>query len=117
MQLFKSVNGGRENILKFEPKHRRRVLLKGPADHVKNIFDNPYHGKLKCNIAYCGKTGTTQKIINGKSSHERHVPPSGGLFSANNHKIVITVLFTDARTAAGIAWGRVSAFVKACLPE
>jgi cell division protein FtsI/penicillin-binding protein 2 len=109
-QLFKSVNDGRENIMKFEPKIRRRVLSKGTADHVKNILNNPYYGKLKYDIAYCGKTGTTQKIINGKYSHERHVSSFSGFFPANNPKIVITVVVDDAHVKTGIAWGKVAAW-------
>ncbi|MDR0715524.1 MAG: penicillin-binding protein 2 [Puniceicoccales bacterium] len=109
-QLFKSVNDGQEILLKFEPKIRRRVLSKATADHVKNILNNPNYGKLKYDIAYCGKTGTTQKIINGKYSHERHVSSFSGFFPASNPKIVITVVVNDAKVKSGTAWGRVAAW-------
>jgi cell division protein FtsI/penicillin-binding protein 2 len=108
-QLFKSVDDGPTNMLKFEPKIRRRVLSKATADHVKNILDNPYYGKLKCGMTYCGKTGTSQKIVDGKYSHERHVGSFSGFFPADNPKIVITVVVDNAHVKSGLAWGKVVA--------
>jgi cell division protein FtsI/penicillin-binding protein 2 len=109
-QLFKSVDDGHGNILKFEHSVRRRVLSKETANHIKNILNNPYYGKLKNEITYCGKTGTTQKIINWKYSHERHVGSFSGFFPADNPKIVITVVVDDASVKSGIAWGKVVAW-------
>ncbi|MDR2720734.1 MAG: hypothetical protein LBB15_00400, partial [Puniceicoccales bacterium] len=89
---------------------RHRVLSKATADHLRNILNNPYYGKLKCNMAYCGKTGTTQKIINGKYSHNRHVGSFSGFFPADHPRIVITVVVDDAHVKSGLAWGRVVAW-------
>jgi cell division protein FtsI/penicillin-binding protein 2 len=109
-QLFRDVSDGREILLKFEPKIRRRVLSKTTADHLRNILNNPNHGKLKHGITYCGKTGTTQKIIGGKYSHEKHVSSFSGFFPANNPRIVITIVVDGAHVKSGIAWGRVAAW-------
>jgi cell division protein FtsI/penicillin-binding protein 2 len=109
-QLFKSVNAGQETILKFSPKIRHRVLSKATADRVRDILNNPYYSKLKCNMAYCGKTGTTQKIINGKYSHDRHVGSFSGFFPADHPRIVVTVVVDDAHVSSGLAWGRVVAW-------
>jgi cell division protein FtsI/penicillin-binding protein 2 len=108
-QLFRSVNDGSESILKFEPKIRRRVLSRSTADHVKNILNNPYYGKLKRGMTYCGKTGTSQKIIGGKYSHEHHVGSFSGFFPVDNPKIVITVVVDGAKIKSGIAWGKIVA--------
>jgi cell division protein FtsI/penicillin-binding protein 2 len=108
-QLFKSVSCDSSNILKFEPKIKRRVLPKHTADHMKGILNNPIYGKLKREMAYCGKTGTSQKIVNGKYSHERHVGSFSGFFPAENPKIVITVVVDGAHVKSGVAWGTIVA--------
>jgi cell division protein FtsI/penicillin-binding protein 2 len=109
-QLFKSISAGEETILKFAPRIRHRVLSKATADHLRGILNNPYYGKLKCNMAYCGKTGTTQKIINGKYSHKRHIGSFSGFFPADRPKVVVTVVVDDAHVKSGLAWGRVVAW-------
>jgi len=53
-----------------------------------------------------GKTGTTQKIIDGKYVTNRHVSSFVGFFPASRPEVVISVIVDDAKMAKGIAYGR-----------
>lgn len=104
-QLFKSISDKNSTLLRFHPKIRHRVLSKETATHVKNILNNPYYGKINGSVSYCGKSGTAQKIIDGKYSHDRHVASFTCFFPSENPRIVITVIVDDAKVKSGIAWG------------
>lgn len=54
-----------------------------------------------------GKTGTTQKIVNGQYSTRNHVASFVGFFPASNPAVVITVIVddADARCKNGVAYG------------
>jgi len=58
-----------------------------------------------------GKTGTSQKIIDGRYSNRHHVGSFVGFFPAQRPRVVISVVVDDAdRTAAGgNGYGRVVA--------
>ena len=49
-----------------------------------------------------GKTGTTQKIINGKYSRNHHVGSFVGFFPAEKPRIVITVVVDEAKMKRGM---------------
>ncbi len=104
-QLFKSINDKNNTLLRFYPKIKRRVLSKETATHIRQILNNPYYGKINKPLTYCGKSGTSQKIINGEYSHNHHVASFTGFFPAEYPKIVITVIVDDAKVTSGIAWG------------
>ena len=56
---------------------------------------------------FAGKTGTTQKIIDGKYVNHRHVASFVGFFPASRPELVISVIVDDAKLAAGtLASGR-----------
>ena len=58
-----------------------------------------------------GKTGTTQKIIDGKYSSNHHVASFSGFFPADNPKAVITVVVDEPkmkRGRFGCGWGKCS---------
>ncbi len=104
-QLFKSICKSNKPVLKFYPKLRHHVLSKETSARMRTILNNPYYGKMNKSITYCGKSGTAQKIINGKYSHEHHVASFSGFFPAEYPKIVITVVVDDAKVESGITWG------------
>ena len=56
-----------------------------------------------------GKTGTTQKLVDGKYVNNRHVASFVGFFPASRPEVVLSVIVDDAHVASGIAWGRVVA--------
>jgi cell division protein FtsI (penicillin-binding protein 3) len=55
-----------------------------------------------------GKTGTTQKIIDGQYSKKHHIASFVGFFPAGNPQIAISVIVDDAdhRAPGGTAYGR-----------
>ena len=56
---------------------------------------------------FAGKTGTTQKIIDGKYVNNRHVASFVGFFPASRPELVISVIVDDAKLATGtLASGR-----------
>ena len=48
-----------------------------------------------------GKTGTTQKIIDGKYSNRHHVASFSGYFPADNPKVAITVVADEPKMDMG----------------
>lgn len=59
------------------------------------------------NFQVAGKTGTTQKIINGKYSDRHHVASFVGFFPASRPELAISVIVDDADAHApgGVAYG------------
>jgi cell division protein FtsI/penicillin-binding protein 2 len=58
-----------------------------------------------------GKTGTSQKFINGEWSKKHHIASFVGFFPATRPKVVISVIVDDAdqKAVGGVAYGRVVA--------
>jgi cell division protein FtsI/penicillin-binding protein 2 len=103
--LFRSVIDGGEKILSAEPIVRRRVISQQTAVRMRKVLHNPEKGTLRNGIKFAGKTGTGQKIIDGKYSHSHHTSSYSGFFPLDTPKIVITVIVDDAKVGSGIAWG------------
>lgn len=53
-----------------------------------------------------GKTGTTQKIVDGRYVNNRHVASFVGFFPASRPEVVLSVIVDDARVPGGTAYGR-----------
>ena len=51
-----------------------------------------------------GKTGTSQKIVNGKYSRNHHVGSFVGFFPAEDPQISITVVVDEPKMKRGITW-------------
>ena len=52
-----------------------------------------------------GKTGTSQKIIDGQYSSSHHVGSFSGFFPASRPRVAITVIVDDAQLKGRIAYG------------
>ena len=52
-----------------------------------------------------GKTGTTQKIINGEYSNNFHIASFTGFFPINSPEILITVIVDEAKLKGKVAYG------------
>jgi cell division protein FtsI/penicillin-binding protein 2 len=72
----------------------RAVCGKGGTAPIADIAD----------YEVAGKTGTTQKIINGKYSTSHHVASFSGFFPVNDPKLAITVII-DEPHGEGVAYG------------
>lgn len=103
--IIKKILNGREVILENFPEVKRQVLSQETAVRMRKVMHNPENGKLPCGVTFGGKSGTGQKIINGKYSHEHHTSSYSGFFPVDTPKIVVTVIIDDAHRDYGIAWG------------
>jgi cell division protein FtsI/penicillin-binding protein 2 len=56
-----------------------------------------------------GKTGTAQKLIEGRYSDKNHIGSFVGFFPASGPRVVITVIVDNGKPAKGVAYGRVVA--------
>lgn len=84
----------------FPPEIRRRVVSKETAAAVAKMLraavveGTGKKADIK-NYDVAGKTGTSQRIVNGKYSDSSYVTSFSGFFPADNPKIVITVVVDD----------------------
>lgn len=101
-------------VITFMPKAKRRVVATEVAETVAEMLVDVVgtNGTAKKaaieNYAIAGKTGTTQKIINGHYSREHHVASFSGFFPADKPALVITVVVNDPKLN-GIGYGGVVA--------
>ena len=97
-----------KTITPFNIKPKRRVVTSRVATSLTEMLvsvvsneGTARNAKIKgFNIA--GKTGTTQKLINGKYSHKHHVGSFVGYFPAEDPEIVITVVVDEAKMKRGM---------------
>jgi len=122
--LVRSIKDVKGNpVVEFAPKPVRRVISAqtiigpgflndmlcavastgGTAAGAK-LDDIMVAGK---NITVAGKTGTTQKLINGKYSSDHHVATFAGYLPAERPRLVITVIVDDAHEHGSVAFGGV----------
>lgn len=89
-----------EVVTQFNPKAKRRVVSMRVANTMAHFLNDVVEnapgkrGALE-GISSCGKTGTTQKIIDGKYSHKHHVASYSGFFPANRPRVVLTVVVDE----------------------
>lgn len=107
-----------DTVLDFSPIPERRVissntivqpgLLNDMLCAVVGPDGTASRAKLQ-DITVAGKTGTAQKIINGKYSNEHHVSTFSGYLPAERPRLVITVIVDDAHMRGTAFGGLVSA--------
>ncbi len=104
-------NTGR-TVAPYEPMPRRRVISRETAETMARLLVEAASaegtGKAAAIDGYmvAGKTGTTQKIIDGRYSTSHHIGSFVGFFPANHPQIQITVVVNDGRLpTGGIAYG------------
>lgn len=110
-QLVKRVydrSGG--DVVRFHPQPKRRAISAEAADQLSTMLVDVVSKKGTArqamieNFNVAGKTGTTQKIVNGKYSHSQHVASFSGYFPADNPALVITVI-VDHPKFNGLGYG------------
>lgn len=99
-----SEKGGEEIV--FSPKRLRQVISPKTASIMCDILtDVTVKGTGKNALVkgykVAGKTGTAQKIINGKYSKKQHVGSFSGFFPSDRPRLVITVIVDDAHRENG----------------
>ncbi len=111
-QIIKEIRDHEGNVIRAFGREKREVVLKpGAAAQLARLltgvmregtgkgFDIP-------GFEIAGKTGTTQKIIDGKYSRSHHVGSFVGFFPASRPEVVLSVIVDDARVTGGTAYGR-----------
>jgi cell division protein FtsI/penicillin-binding protein 2 len=114
-QIIKEVRDPAGRVIRsFPPERRNQVLRPGTAAQLAQLlagvlregtgkgFDIP-------GFEIAGKTGTTQKIVDGRYSSSHHVGSFVGFFPASRPEVVLSVIVDDAQVPGGTAYGRVVA--------
>ncbi len=110
-QIVKRVYAkGGETKFSYPPKAERRVisskiahLMSDMLSEVVSDTGTARRAKVR-GFKVAGKTGTSQKIINGKYSTQKHVASFCGFFPAQRPRIAITVL-VDSPKLKGVGYG------------
>jgi cell division protein FtsI (penicillin-binding protein 3)/stage V sporulation protein D (sporulation-specific penicillin-binding protein) len=113
-QLFRQVRDAQDNLVfAFEDLPRRRVISERTAQTMARLLMGvaskegtaPEAAIPQFEVA--GKTGTSQKVIDGRYSNNHHVASFVGFFPASRPRVVISVIVddADARCPGGQAYG------------
>jgi cell division protein FtsI (penicillin-binding protein 3)/stage V sporulation protein D (sporulation-specific penicillin-binding protein) len=96
-----------KTVVSFDPKPVRRAVSAEVARNVSNMLVDvvSQEGTAKQAIIQgfqvAGKTGTTQKIIDGKYSNRHHVASFSGYFPADNPAVMITIVVDEPKMTKG----------------
>lgn len=110
IQEIRDTDG--RTVRTFEPEKRTQVLRPSTAAMLAQMlhgvvgpegtgdgFDIP-------GFEIAAKTGTTQKIVDGRYVTDRHVGSFVGFFPASRPEIVLSVIVDDAKVPGGKNYGR-----------
>lgn len=107
-QIIREIRDSRgEPVYTFGGVARRRVISEQTAAQMAQMLQGvvgPGGTAPKAAIPgylVAGKTGTAQKIIDGRYSNRNHVGSFVGFFPANAPRVVITVIVDDAKVPGG----------------
>ena len=85
-------------LVRFSPNPKRRVISTKTAETVTAMLTDVvelgtarHHARMN-KYSVAGKTGTTQKIVDGRYSESQHVASFSGFLPASNPELVITVV-------------------------
>jgi cell division protein FtsI (penicillin-binding protein 3) len=102
-----------EIISRYQPIEVRRVISQRTAQTMAGLLmgvASPHGTAPEAaipNFQVAGKTGTTQKVVDGKYSDRHHVASFVGFFPASRPQIEISVIVddADAHVPGGVAYG------------
>ena len=113
-QLFRQVRDEHDNLVfAFEDLPRRRVISERTAQTMARLLMGVASKEgtaVEAAIPHfevAGKTGTSQKVIDGRYSNNHHVASFIGFFPASRPRVVISVIVddADAHCRSGVAYG------------
>lgn len=99
-------------VRRFEPEKRTQVLRPSTAAMLARMLHGVVGPEGTANgfdipgFEVAGKTGTTQKLVDGRYVNNRHVASFVGFFPASRPEIVLSVIVDDAKVPGGQAYGR-----------
>lgn len=111
-RIFDSLGN---DVIRFMPKAKRRVVSTEVAVIMGQMLADVVGKEGTARKAWienymvAGKTGTTQKIVNGQYSRQHHVASFSGFFPADNPALVITVVVDEPKFKGTGYGGTVSA--------
>ncbi|MBI2814215.1 MAG: penicillin-binding protein 2 [Opitutae bacterium] len=114
-QIIREIRDARGQVIRaFAPEKREQVIGRATAATLAQLLTGVVRvGTAKGfdieGFEVAGKTGTTQKIIDGKYSTSHHVASFVGFFPASRPQVVLSVIVDDAKVPGGTAYGRVVA--------
>ena len=99
-----------QDVIRFSPQAKRRVVSADVAETLSQMLADVVgengtarRAAIK-NYAVAGKTGTTQKIVDGRYSNRHHVASFTGFLPADRPQLVVTVV-VDEPKLNGIGYG------------
>lgn len=105
-----------ETVYAFRPAVRRTVIAPATAEAMARMLQKVASPDGTAKVAaipgyeVAGKTGTAQKLINGRYSATNHIGSFVGFFPASRPRVVITVIVDDGKPpGGGTAYGSVVA--------
>lgn len=112
-QIIKEIRDANgETVYRYGPISKQRVISEGTARTMAQLLqgvtiEGTGRSAAIPNYEVAGKTGTTQKIVDGRYSNKHHVASFVGFFPASRPEIAISVIVdeADVRTAGGTAYG------------
>jgi len=111
--IVKKIISADGNILsENKPSPVRQVISQETAKKLNEMFKGVVEkgtgtdAKLE-NVKVAGKTGTTQKLVEGEYSSSSHISSFVGYYPADNPEIIITIIIDDPKN--GFYGGKVAA--------
>jgi cell division protein FtsI (penicillin-binding protein 3)/stage V sporulation protein D (sporulation-specific penicillin-binding protein) len=101
-----------EAVYRYDAVSRRRVITEQTAATMARMLEGvvrPGGTAVEASIPgyeVAGKTGTAQKLIDGRYSRSHHIGSFVGFFPASKPRVVISVIVDDANVPGGEAYGR-----------
>ena len=97
-----------KTVVPFDPKPVRKVISSTVSSKLSKMLVSVVSSEGTARRAaiegfsVAGKTGTTQKLIDGKYSNRHHVASFVGYFPAHDPKVVITVVVDQPKMKKGL---------------
>ena len=91
----------------FRPQAKRRVISGEASDQLSEMLcavvgpEGTARSAVVSGYQVAGKTGTTQKIIDGKYSNKHHVASFSGFLPANDPQLLITIVVDEPKMQKG----------------
>ncbi len=109
-QLIREIRDRRgETVYTFGGVSRRRVIGPRTAESMARMLQAVVSSEgtagsiMLPGYQLAGKTGTAQKIVDGRYSDRHHVASFAGFFPATQPRVVITVIVDEARMPNGFS--------------
>ncbi|MBS0631336.1 MAG: penicillin-binding protein 2 [Verrucomicrobia bacterium] len=112
IQQIRDASG--EVVYRYTGMNKHRVISEQTARTMAVLLEGVAsdHGTAPeaaiPNYEVAGKTGTTQKVINGRYSEKHHVASFIGFFPASRPQVVVSVIVdgADEHAPGGVAYGK-----------